>query len=138
VQFTGFVAPETVASHLQDKRVFVLPAVDEGLGLVVAEALTQGVPVVATRSGGIPDLLYDPDAGMLVPPNNPASMAAAIREVMREDRYKVGAMRAGRVLAERLSAELMDASNGIGAAIKRREDLQKMAESNKAFAHYRW
>ena len=37
-----------------------------------------------------------------------------------------------------LSAELMDASNGIGAAIKRREDLQKMAESNKAFAHYRW
>lgn len=105
VTFTGFVAPDTVASHLRDKRVFVLPAVDEGLGLVVAEALTQGVPVVATRSGGIPDLLYDPDAGMLVPPNNPASMARAIREVMTEERYKVGAVRAGRVLAERLSAE---------------------------------
>src|SRR6476659_802908 len=38
----------------------------------------------------------------------------------------------------RLAGELMDASNGIGASIKRREDLQKMAESNKAFAHYRW
>ena len=36
------------------------------------------------------------------------------------------------------AGELIDASNGIGAAIKRREDLQKMAESNKAFAHYRW
>jgi glycosyltransferase involved in cell wall biosynthesis len=105
VTFTGFVAPELVASHLRDKRVFILPAVDEGLGLVVAEALTQGVPVVATRSGGIPDLLYDPDAGILVPPDNPGSMARAIREVMTEDRFKVGAIRAGRVLAERLSAE---------------------------------
>ena len=36
------------------------------------------------------------------------------------------------------AGELLDASNGIGAAIKRRDDLQKMAESNKAFAHYRW
>jgi len=105
VRFTGFVPPEAVAEHLRDKRVFVLPALDEGLGLVVAEALTQGVPVVATRSGGIPDLLYDPDAGVLVPPNDPASLAHAIREVLREDRYRVGALRTGRILAERLSAE---------------------------------
>ena len=41
-------------------------------------------------------------------------------------------------MAQRLSAELLDASNGLGAAMKRKEDLQKMAESNKAFAHYRW
>ena len=41
-------------------------------------------------------------------------------------------------MAERLAAELLDASNGLGAAIKRKDDLQKMAESNKAFAHYRW
>ena len=55
-------------------------------------------------------------------------------------RWIVGYSRQRRekTMAERLSAELMDASNGIGAAIKRREDLQKMAESNKAFAHYRW
>lgn len=43
-----------------------------------------------------------------------------------------------RTMAERLANEIMDASNGIGAAIKRRDDLQKMADSNKAFAHYRW
>ena len=43
-----------------------------------------------------------------------------------------------RTMAERLANELLDASNGIGASVKRREDLQKMAESNKAFAHYRW
>ncbi|MFV0523584.1 MAG: 30S ribosomal protein S7 [Acidimicrobiales bacterium] len=43
-----------------------------------------------------------------------------------------------RSMAERLANEVLDASNGIGASVKRREDLHKMAESNKAFAHYRW
>jgi small subunit ribosomal protein S7 len=43
-----------------------------------------------------------------------------------------------RTMAERLANELLDASNGVGASIKRKEDLHKMAESNKAFAHYRW
>ena len=43
-----------------------------------------------------------------------------------------------RTMAERLANEVLDASNGIGASVKRKEDLHKMAESNKAFAHYRW
>jgi small subunit ribosomal protein S7 len=41
-------------------------------------------------------------------------------------------------MSERLQNELIDASNGLGAAVKRREDTHKMAEANKAFAHYRW
>jgi small subunit ribosomal protein S7 len=41
-------------------------------------------------------------------------------------------------MAERLMNELLDASNGLGASVKKREDTHKMAESNKAFAHYRW
>ena len=41
-------------------------------------------------------------------------------------------------MAERLQNELLDASNGLGAAVKKREDTHKMAEANKAFAHYRW
>jgi small subunit ribosomal protein S7 len=55
-------------------------------------------------------------------------------------RWIVGYSRQRRekTMAERLSSELLDASNGIGAAVKRKDDLQKMAESNKAFAHYRW
>jgi small subunit ribosomal protein S7 len=55
-------------------------------------------------------------------------------------RWIVGYARQRRekTMSERLAAELMDASNGLGAAIKRKDDLQKMAESNKAFAHYRW
>jgi small subunit ribosomal protein S7 len=43
-----------------------------------------------------------------------------------------------RTMAERLANEILDASNAVGASVKRREDLHKMAESNKAFAHYRW
>jgi small subunit ribosomal protein S7 len=43
-----------------------------------------------------------------------------------------------KTMVERLQNELLDASNGLGAAVKRREDIHKMAESNKAFAHYRW
>ncbi len=43
-----------------------------------------------------------------------------------------------RTMALRLANEILDAANGLGAAVKRREDLQKMAESNRAFAHYRW
>jgi small subunit ribosomal protein S7 len=43
-----------------------------------------------------------------------------------------------RTMALRLANEILDASNGVGATVKRKEDLHKMAESNKAFAHYRW
>jgi small subunit ribosomal protein S7 len=55
-------------------------------------------------------------------------------------RWIVGFSRARRekTMAQRLANELMDAANGLGASVKRRDDMQKMAESNKAFAHYRW
>ncbi len=55
-------------------------------------------------------------------------------------RWIVGYARQRRekTMAQRLAAELMDAANGVGASVKRRDDVQKMAESNKAFAHYRW
>ena len=55
-------------------------------------------------------------------------------------RWLVGYARQRRekTMAQKLAAELLDASNGVGAAVKRREDMHKMAESNTAFAHYRW
>jgi small subunit ribosomal protein S7 len=55
-------------------------------------------------------------------------------------RWLVGYSRQRRekTMTERLAGEIQDASNSIGAAVKRKEDLHKMAESNRAFAHYRW
>jgi small subunit ribosomal protein S7 len=55
-------------------------------------------------------------------------------------RWLVGFSRNRRekTMADRLAGELLDASNGAGAAVKRKEDTHKMAEANRAFAHYRW
>ena len=47
-------------------------------------------------------------------------------------------LRSGKTMAEKLANEIIDASNGVGASVKKREDTHKMAEANKAFAHYRW
>ena len=47
-------------------------------------------------------------------------------------------LRGGHSMSENLANEIVDASNGVGAAVKKREDTHKMAEANKAFAHYRW
>ena len=46
--------------------------------------------------------------------------------------------RGGKTMAEKLANELIDASNGTGAAVKKKDDTHRMAEANKAFAHYRW
>ena len=61
------------------------------------------------------------------------SMTLALRWLV-----SYSAARREKTMAERLMNEILDASNGLGAAVKRREDVHKMAEANKAFAHYRW
>ncbi len=61
------------------------------------------------------------------------SQALAIRWLTKYARE-----RGGKGMAENLASELIDASNGTGAAVKKREDTHRMAEANKAFAHYRW
>ena len=67
-------------------------------------------------------------------------------EVKPERRYSLGLrwlvnysrLRGEKTMQERLAAEILDASNNTGASVKKREDTHKMAEANKAFAHYRW
>ena len=65
--------------------------------------------------------------------NSRRSTALGIRWIVNFSRA-----RKEKTMAERLANEILDASNGLGAAVKRREDTHKMAESNRAFAHYRW
>jgi len=103
VVFTGYLPPDQIPDQLAGRRVFVLPSIEEGLGLVVAEALAQGVPVVASRSGGIPDLLAEEGAGVLVPPADVEALAAGIRRVVSDDGYLTSAVNAGRALLARLS-----------------------------------
>ena len=61
------------------------------------------------------------------------SQALALRWLVQYSR-----LRGGHSMAENLANEIVDASNGVGAAVKKREDTHRMAEANKAFAHYRW
>lgn len=91
--------------------LLVLPSRNEGMGRVLVEAQAAGVPVVATRVGGVPDLVSEGETGRLVPPGDPAALAAAIRS-LAGDRATVARMRnAARArVAESLSAEAMVAS----------------------------
>ncbi len=65
--------------------------------------------------------------------NDARSQTLALRWLVNYSR-----LRNGRGMASKLASEIMDAANGVGGAVKKREDTHKMAEANKAFAHYRW
>ena len=79
-------------------------------------------------------------AASVAPPTRCRSRSSRGRANALALRWLVGYAKARRekTMTERLMNEILDASNGLGAAVKRREDTHKMAESNKAFAHYRW
>ena len=72
-----------VPALLAAADVFVLPSLWEGQPLILQEALRAGIPIVATRTGGIPDITGD-DAALLVPPANPPALAAAVARVLSE------------------------------------------------------
>jgi small subunit ribosomal protein S7 len=65
--------------------------------------------------------------------NDERSQALGLRWLVQYAR-----LRSGKSMAEKLAYEIIDAANGAGAAVKKREDVHRMAEANKAFAHYRW
>jgi len=83
VVFTG--VRSDVADVLSQVAVSVLPSLSEGVSNTVLESMAVGVPVVATRVGGIPEAIEDGETGLLVPPRNSAALAHAIG-VLLEDR----------------------------------------------------
>ena len=76
--------------------LFVLPSVAEAFGLVLTEALYLGTPVVATRVGGIPEIVTDGSDGLLVPPANPPALADAITELLNDPERRSRMAGAGR------------------------------------------
>jgi small subunit ribosomal protein S7 len=96
---------------------------------VFSQALSNAMPLVEVRPRRVGGATYQ--VPMEVRPDRRQAMAM---------RWLIGfaRARAGRSMEEKLAAELMDAANNQGASIKKREDTHKMAEANKAFAHYRW
>jgi len=92
-------------------------------------AVENARPVLETRSRRVGGATYQ----VPVEVRQARSTTLALRWVVQFSRN-----RREKSMADRLAGELLDASNGAGAAVKRKEDTHKMAEANKAFAHYRW
>lgn len=84
VSFAGMVDSVEVDRHLARAGIFVLPSLEEGLPNVVMEAMALGVPVVATKVGGIPDLIAHGETGWLVEPGNAGALADGIQRLMAD------------------------------------------------------
>ncbi|MDQ3891212.1 MAG: glycosyltransferase, partial [Actinomycetota bacterium] len=91
VRFAGFVPHDRVPAVLAHADVLALPSAYEELGSVLLEAMWAGVPVVAARTGGVPDAVADGATGLLVPPRDPRALADALARVLA-DRRLAGAL----------------------------------------------
>ena len=96
---------------------------------VFEQALKNATPMVEVKPRRVGGATYQ--VPVEVPPDRRISVAL---------RWLIGSARArsGKSMAEKMAAELMDAANNVGVTVKRREDTHRMAEANKAYAHYRW
>jgi len=105
VIFTGH--RENVASLIAGMDVFVLPSLNEGMGRVLVMAMALGKPIVASRVGGVPELLGQGEAGLLVPPADPRALADAICTLLADPVRAKALLEAGRLRAPRYSAQGM-------------------------------
>jgi len=91
-----------VAGLLARGRLFVLPSRSEGISLTLLEAMARGLPVVATRVGGTPEVVVDGETGLLVPPGDPAALADAVLRLQRDPEAGRRMGEAGRPRVERI------------------------------------
>jgi small subunit ribosomal protein S7 len=96
---------------------------------VFGQALRNATPVLEVKPRRVGGATYQ--VPVEIRPDR--RIALAMRWLLNSARS-----RGGRSMSEKLAAELLDAANGTGAAIKRRDDTHRMAEANRAFVHYRW
>jgi len=96
---------------------------------ILEQAIRNATPLLQVKPRRVGGATYQ----VPVEVNRDRGLFLAIRWLITSTRA-----RAGKSMAEKLAAELSDASKGQGVTIKKREDTHKMAEANRAFAHYRW
>lgn len=102
IRWAGEADEATLSTAYDAADVFVLPTLHEGYGMVVAEAVACGLPVVSTRVGGIPDLVGD-DSGILVEPGDSTALAAALRIVVGDAAARVRLTAGARARRETLT-----------------------------------
>ena len=100
--FTGRIEGDALAGLYAASDLFVWPAVGEPLGMAMLEAQGHGLPVVASRTRGVPDLVGDAETGLLVPEGDPGAFADAVAALLRapERRRRMGRAARGRIARE--------------------------------------
>jgi glycosyltransferase involved in cell wall biosynthesis len=102
----GWVSGAMKESFLRESDVFVLPSYFEALPVALLEAMARGVPVIATRVGGIPDVIEDGVNGLLVDPGQPEALARAIIAMLTDDALRTRLREAARThVRKRYSTE---------------------------------
>jgi glycosyltransferase involved in cell wall biosynthesis len=103
--FLGFLRGEELARAFASADCFVMPSKTETLGFVVLEAMASGLPVVAARAGGIPDLVAHDETGLLYDPEEPGACTDAVRAMLGSPGLRRNCARLGRKAAEASSWE---------------------------------
>ncbi|MEM1550700.1 MAG: glycosyltransferase family 4 protein, partial [Candidatus Bathyarchaeia archaeon] len=106
-KFLGWVPNEEVQKLYWEASVFVMPSLSEAFGVAILEAMASGTPVVATRVGGIPELVEHNVNGLLVEPNNYKALAEAILTVLENTDIAARLGQQGRITAQRFGLEQM-------------------------------
>lgn len=94
IVFTGYI--DNIPEFLSGLDIFVVPSIAEGLSITTIEAMTAGLPVVASNTGGLPELVKHGETGLLVEPRNPESIAGAVEELLNDPRKREMMGRCGR------------------------------------------
>jgi glycosyltransferase involved in cell wall biosynthesis len=103
--FTGFV--DNVGDYLAALDIFVLPSNREGIGSILFDAMEQRLPVIATRVGGVPDIIHDGVNGLLIDPARPDLLKAAILELRGQPQRRLAFGERGQELARPFTAGAM-------------------------------
>lgn len=101
VALLGDQPQEVVSRWMRIAKIFVLPSIEEGLGVVLLEALASGTPCVASNVGGIPDVVT-PDVGILVPPKAPVLLQNALIELLIDEKKWISFSTQARIRAEKV------------------------------------
>jgi phenylacetate-CoA ligase len=103
VYFHGAVANETIAGYLDKADILLNPSNADNMPINLLEAFAAGVPVVTTNVGGIPDLVGDSEAVLLVNPNDPTAMAACVEKLLAQPQTAAWMTQQASVLCEQMS-----------------------------------
>jgi glycosyltransferase involved in cell wall biosynthesis len=93
VEFRGYV--DDLEPFFTANTVFVLPSIKEGFGITILEAMARGVPVAASKTGGIPELIVDGENGLFFTKDNPSSLTDAVRRIFDDEALREKMIKGG-------------------------------------------